>query len=116
MARPGLQPNAQIIGRLDLPFGATVTVRRPGPDLTEIREEREARLILTDPTVWTGEAWGALAAVPVIPVDAGSAVVAAGRRGRRGSETTVCISGKFHTDIECRISFQAGIFSPVSTQ
>lgn len=35
------------------------------------------RLILTDPTVWTREARGALAAVPVVPVDAGSTVVAA---------------------------------------
>lgn len=34
MARPGLQPNAQIIGRLDLPFGVTVMVPRPGPALT----------------------------------------------------------------------------------
>lgn len=30
MTGPGLQPNAQIIGRLDLPFGATVTVPWPG--------------------------------------------------------------------------------------
>lgn len=44
---------------------------------TGIREEWEAGLILTDPTVWTSEAWGTLAAVPVIPVNAGSAVVAA---------------------------------------
>lgn len=29
MARPGLQPNAQIIGWLDLPFGETAAV--PGP-------------------------------------------------------------------------------------
>ena len=29
MARPGPQPNAQIIGRLDLPFGATAMVPRP---------------------------------------------------------------------------------------
>lgn len=35
MARPGLQPNAQIIGRLDLPFGATVTVPRSGPALND---------------------------------------------------------------------------------
>lgn len=27
MARPGLQPNAKIIGWLDLPFGETATVR-----------------------------------------------------------------------------------------
>lgn len=77
MTGPGLQPNAQIIGRLDLPFGATVTVPWPGLALKGIREEWEAGLILTDPTVWTSEAWGTLASVPVIPVDAGSAVVAA---------------------------------------
>lgn len=43
-------------------------------------ETVEGRLILTDPTVWTREARGALAAVPVVPVDAGSTVVAARRR------------------------------------
>lgn len=44
----------------------------------QIREEVEARSILTDAAVWTGEAWGALAAVPVLPVHAGSTVVAVG--------------------------------------
>lgn len=56
MAWPGPQPNAQIIGRLDLPFGGTAAIPRPGPTLTGIREEWEAGLILTDPTVWTSEA------------------------------------------------------------
>lgn len=37
---------------------------------------RRLALINIDPTVWTSEAWGALAAVPVIPIDTGSAVVA----------------------------------------
>lgn len=46
-------------------------------------------LILTDPTVWTSEAWGALAAVPVIPVDAGSTVVAA---EKEVIEMSVCTS------------------------
>lgn len=40
-------------------------------------------LILTDPTVWTSKACSALAAVPVIPVDAGSAVVAAEIKKKR---------------------------------
>lgn len=35
MARPGRQPNAQIIGRLDLPFGAAGTVLLPGPALSD---------------------------------------------------------------------------------
>ena len=73
-------PMHKIIGRLDLPFGWTAAVPRPGPTLTGIREEWEAGLILTDPTVWTGKAWGALAAVPVIPIHTGSAVVAAGEK------------------------------------
>jgi len=37
-------------------------------------------LILTDPTVWACEARSALAAVPVIPIDTGSTVVAAKRK------------------------------------
>lgn len=35
MARPGPQPTAQIIGRLDLPFTATGTVPLAGPALTD---------------------------------------------------------------------------------
>lgn len=44
----------------------------------------EAGLILTDPTVWASEAWGALAAVPVIPIDTSSTVVAGKKREREG--------------------------------
>lgn len=85
MARAGLKPSAQIIGRLDLSFGATGTVPRSGSALTDgsnrgIRKARDAGLILTDPTVWTREAWGTLAAVPVIPVNTGSTVVTARRK------------------------------------
>lgn len=121
MARPGPQPNAQIIGRLDLPFGATVMALRPA--LTGIREEWEVGLILTDPTVWTSKAWGALAAVPVIPIDAGSAVVAAGQK-KRGlklqfvSQDTPRLVLQTDTYPRCFYikPFQAGIFSPVSIQ
>lgn len=40
---------------------------------------RSGGVTLTDSTVRTGEARGALAAVPVVPVDAGPTVVAAGK-------------------------------------
>lgn len=57
----------------------------------------EAGLILTDPTVWASEAWGALAAVPVIPIDTSSTVVAGEKKRERAGG-----------------SFQSGIFSPVN--
>lgn len=50
---------------------------------TGIREVLEAGLILTDPTVWPRKARGTLAAVPVIPIDTSSTVVAVGREGGR---------------------------------
>jgi len=54
----------------------------PGPALTYWGSGmgREAGLILTDPAVWTSEACSTLAAVPVIPVHTGPAVVAAERK------------------------------------
>lgn len=112
-------PNAQIIGWLDHPFGATATVPGPTPakGLKEgSGEGREARLILTDPTVWTREARGALAAVPVIPVNAGSTVVAAEKK--KAFSLDVKIPSRLlhkHTSIHAVSLFQPGIFSPVNT-
>lgn len=92
--RPGRQPSTLIIGRLDRPSiwrgcdghthppVPTPSSPRPAPAKGLTRDHGGGRLILTDPTVWTREARGALAAVPVVPVDAGSTVVAA-RGGKK---------------------------------
>lgn len=79
-----------IIGWLDRPFWRGCDSHphprhQPAPARGLARDHQGRRgegggLILTDPTVWTREARGALAPVPVVPVDAGSTVVAAGRK------------------------------------
>lgn len=71
----------QIIGPLELLFVATVNVLQTRPPQKGTEEEQVMGLILTDPTVWTREAWGTFTAVPVIPIDTSSTVVAAGQKG-----------------------------------